>query len=269
MMNSGIAVLALVVLATMAQADDYISPNNDRVRVSIGVMRTSAATDLQINSSAKVPGTEISGENDLGLRRANFRPKFQAVVRVATRHRLFFDYFTLDRIGNRTLTGTPIAFRNAILLPGDPVQTDLSLRMLTLTYGYSFWHGEKFELAGTLGINDTQISARARVQTETRHIDQRESQAGPFPTPGVDVTWALSKRFYLEGSAKYLRVAAQATTGSLGMYEFDAFYRYRPNVSFALGYNKLKAYLSATQSSQSGLFNFDAKGPTLFVRVAF
>jgi len=269
MMNSGIAVFALALVTTLAQADDYLSPTNDRLRVSIGVMRTSAATDIRIDASPKLPGTEISAENDLGLRRANTRPKFQAMVRVATRHRLFFDYFTLDRTGNKTLTGTPIAFRNAILLPGDPVQTDLSLRMLTLTYGYSFWHGEKLELAGTFGISDTQIAARARVQTETRHIDQREDQAGPFPTPGLDATWALSKRFYLDASAKYLRVAVQHTTGSLSMYEFDAFYRYRPNVSFALGYNNLKARLSATQSSQSGFFDFDAKGPTLFVRVAF
>ena len=59
------------------------------------------------------------------------------------------------------------------------------------------------------------------------------------------------------------------TDGSLGFLEFDALYRLRPNVSFALGYNVAKAHLSSTQAKQSGSYDLHADGPEFFVRVAF
>jgi hypothetical protein len=55
----------------------------------------------------------------------------------------------------------------------------------------------------------------------------------------------------------------------VGIYEFDALYRYRPNVSFAVGYTDVRARLSSTQTSQSGFFNFSTKGPEMFFRIAF
>jgi len=269
MIKNGMAVLALLLVASLAHADDYLSPTNERVRLSLGFMHMSSATDVRLDSSTGVPGTPLNAESVLGLDRSDFEPKFQAMVRVAERHRLRFDYFTLDRTGQRTLSGAPILFRDVVLQAGDPVQSSLSLRTLGITYEYSVVHREKFELAATLGVNVTDISARARVSTETRHVDQREDQAGPFPTVGIDATYVLSKRFYLDGRAQYLKVSVDHLDGSLGFYELDALYRLRPNVSFALGYNVVKANLSSIQARQSGYFDFDSKGPELFVRVAF
>ena len=47
-------------------------------------------------------------------------PRFQAMVRVGERHRLRFDYFTLDRTGQTTRHRQPIVFRDVMLQPGDP-----------------------------------------------------------------------------------------------------------------------------------------------------
>ena len=57
--------------------------------------------------------------------------------------------------------------------------------------------------------------------------------------------------------------------GSLGIYELDALYRLRPNISFALGYSMFKASLVSAQTKQAGSFNFNSKGPEFFVRIAF
>jgi hypothetical protein len=143
------------------------------------------------------------------------------------------------------------------------------MRTLGITYEYSFLHREKFELAATLGINDTDISARARVATQTRHVDQQEDQAGPFPTIGLDSTYVLSKRFYFDARAQYFKAAVDHLTGSLGFYEFDAVYRLGPNISFALGYTATKATLDSRQTNTSGYFDFGSKGPEFFVRIAF
>jgi hypothetical protein len=268
MIKNGTAALALMLVATLAHADDYLSPTNERFRLSLGAMHLSTTTDIRLDSSAGVQGTPINAENVLGLDSSDFEVKFQAMVRVGERNRLRFDYFTLDRTGQATLT-SPLIFRDVVLQIGDPVESSLSMRTLGITYEYSFIHREKFELAATAGVNDTDISAQARVSTQFRHVNQTEDEAGPFPTLGLDSTYVISKRFYLDARAQYFKVAIDHLDGSLGIYEFDALYRLRPNVSFALGYTSVKATLESRKSSNSGYFDFDTKGPEFFVRVAF
>jgi hypothetical protein len=268
MIKNGMAVLTLALIAALAHADDYLSPTDERVRLSLGVMHVSSTTAIRLDSGQGVPGTPIDAENVLGVDSSDFEPKFQAMVRVGERHRLRFDYFTLDRTGQTTL-GAPIVFRDVVLLTKDPVQANLSLRTLGINYEYSFIHREKFEVAATFGINDTDISVRAKVSTQTRHVDQREDQAGPIPTIGLDSTYVLSKRFYFDARAQYFKIAVDHLDGSLGFYELAALYRLRANISFAFGYTAAKARLDSRQTKDSGYFNFDSKGPEVFVRIAF
>jgi hypothetical protein len=262
------AALTLAFFATLAHADDYLSPTEERVRLSLGVIRTSNTTDLQIDSSTGVAGTPINAEDQFGLDKSDYDPKFQAMVRVEERHRLRFDFFQLDRTGSTSVT-EPIIFRDVVLQPGDPLNSNLSLSTFSITYEYSFFHTEKYEVAATFGITETDISARARVTTPTRHVDQTEDQAGPFPTAGIDATFVLSKRWYVDGRAEYMHLSYNDLSGSLGYGEFDVLYRLRPNISFALGYNIVRANLESSQAAQGGYFDFTSKGPEFYVRVAF
>lgn len=259
----------MALLAQSAQADgDYISPTDERVQISLGAMHVTSTTSLRADSNAGTPGTQINGERNFGLDKSDFEPEFQAVVRVTERQRLSFDYFTLDRSGGIT-TATPIVFRNVVFQPGEPLQTQMSLRTLGITYAYSFWHSEKLEIAATLGVHATDISAMAKVQTQTAHITQADDQAGPVPTLGADATWVLSKRFYIDGRAQYLNVHVGNLDGSLGFYELNTLYRFRPNVSFALGYTAVRARIASTQATQAGFFDLNTKGPQMFVRIGF
>ena len=261
-------VASLVLAANLARADDYLSPTHERVRLSLGAEFLSNATNLRFDSSSGLEGTPINAENDLGLDKSSVEPKFQAMVRVGERHRLRFDYFTLDRTGQTTIT-SPIVFRDVILQVGDPVQTTMSLRSLGISYEYSFIHRERFELAATIGINDTDLSARARVSTQTRHVNQSEDQAGPFPTLGLDGTYLVSKRFYFDARAQYFKVAIDHISGTVSFFELAGLYRLRPNVAFALGYTSARADVDSRQTTSGGFFNLSSKGPEFFVRVAF
>ena len=268
MSKNAMALLTLALFATLAHAEDYLSPTEERVRLSLGAVHLTNKTSLQLDSSTGVPGTPVSGEDNFGLDKSDFEAKIEAMLRGGERHRLWFDYFSLDRTGQTTVT-QPIIFRDVLLLPGDPLNSTLSLRTLGITYGYSFLHTDKYEVAATIGVNDTDISARARVTTQTRHVDQTEDQAGPFPTVGLDATYVVSKRFYFDGRAQYFKVRINDLDGSLGLYELDALYRLRPNISFALGYSAVRAHLVSTQLKDSGYFNLNSSGPEFFVRVAF
>src|ERR1700688_229505 len=124
MIKNGMAVLTLALITTLAHADDYMSPTDERVRLSLGFMHVTSTTNLRLDSSAGVPGTQVNAEHVLGLDGSDFEPKFQAMVRVGERHRLRFDYFTLDRTGNATPRSS-IVFRDVTLQAGEPVQTNL------------------------------------------------------------------------------------------------------------------------------------------------
>jgi hypothetical protein len=263
---AGLIVLAL--FATLTHAEDYLSPTEERVRLSLGAVRVSNKTEFQIDSSAGVPGTPINAEDQFGLDKSDYEAKIEAMVRAGERHRLRFDYFSLDRTGQLDVT-QPIVFRDVILQKGDPLNSDLSIRTFGITYEYSFLHSDRFELAATAGIHDTDISARARVQTQARHVDQAEDHAGPVPTLGLDATYVVSKRFYFDARAQYFRIRIDDLDGSLGIYEVDGLYRLRPNISFAVGYSSLRARLTSAQARQTGFFNFNSSGPEIFVRVAF
>jgi hypothetical protein len=114
-----------------------------------------------------------------------------------------------------------------------------------------------------------QIQATAKVTTDAVHLDQTEDEAGPFATPGIAATWAMSRRFYVDARVQYLSLHVKDLDGSLGMAELDALYRFRPNVSFGLGYTEVKAHLASVKQDNSGLFDFNTKGPEFFIRVAF
>jgi hypothetical protein len=260
---------SLIAAAGPARADDYLSPVNERVRLSMGVTMLSNNTDLRLDSSTGLQGTPVNAEDDLGLDKSSVEPKFQAMVRVGERHRLRFDYFTLDRTGQTTITDNPIVFRDVVLQVGDPVTTSMSLRSLGISYEYSFIHRERFELAGTIGINDTDLSARVHVATETRHVYQAEDQAGPFPTLGLDGTYVVSKRFYFDGRLQYFKAHVDHIDGTVSFLELAGLYRLRPNVAFGLGYTSARADIESRQTNKSGYFDLTSRGPEFFVRIAF
>ncbi|MDE2305219.1 MAG: hypothetical protein KGL34_06640 [Gammaproteobacteria bacterium] len=271
---AALAAFVFVTAAGAAHADSaYPNPIDDRIRLSLGAAYYSTSTAVRVDSSSGATGTYLNAEKDLGLAPHSFEPRFELLVRAGERHRIRFDYFSLVR--NRTTTlnlssaQTPIVFRDVQLLNGDPVQTDLDIRAFGVGYGYSFWRSRRLEIAATFAVHEIDISARERVQTATRHVDQREDQAGPFPTLGLDATWVASRRFYFEGRAQYLKLAVDHMTASLGEYEFNALYRFRPNLSVALGVQAVHAMLVSRQRANSGRFDFDSKGPQLLVRLAF
>ena len=264
-----VAALLLWLCAPFAHAENYLSPTEERVRLSLGFEYLSSTTNLRIDpSNGLTSGTPVNAEDTFGLDKHDFEPKFQLMVRVGERNRLRFDYFTLDRSAHATLAQT-VVFRDVTLLPDDPVSSNLSMSALGIAYGYSFVHMEQFEVAATLGVNITDLSAQARVNTPTRNVDQKTDQAGPLPTLGLDATWVISKRFYIDGRAQYIRANIDDIDGSLGIYELNALYRLRPNIAFAVGYTMVRSNLESTKRSDAGEFDFNTKGPQVFVRVAF
>src|SRR5450631_2293134 len=80
--GSFVAAAALSLPTAAARADgDYLSPTEDRVRVSLGIQQVGATTAFEYDNANGTPGSLIDGENLLGLERRRIEPKFEVEVR--------------------------------------------------------------------------------------------------------------------------------------------------------------------------------------------
>jgi len=179
--------LALSLAATLVHADDYLSPTNERVRLSLGFMHLSSTTDLRLDSGQGLPGTSINAEDVFGLDSSDFEPKFQAMVRVGERHRLRFDI--LLWIGPADHAHRPgrvpecgVADRRSGEFQLEHAHARHHLRILVSP-------SREIRTGRNHRRHDTDISARARVATQTRHVDPARRPGRPIPDarPGFDL----------------------------------------------------------------------------------
>src|SRR4029077_17545818 len=65
--KSGWRLAALALFATLAHAEGYLSPTEERVRPSLGVVHYSNQTNFELDSSAGGLGTPVNAESQFGL----------------------------------------------------------------------------------------------------------------------------------------------------------------------------------------------------------
>ena len=259
MMKYGIAALGLALLAALRACGRRLHQSDRRPRARVARRHSTCppSTTLQVDSSTGVPGTVINGENQFGLDSSDFEPKFQVMVRAGERNRLRFDYFTLDRTGNATVA-EPIVFRDAraaarrpAAVAAQPAPAQPHLRLFLLAQREARARGD----AGHHRRRHSRRRPRCRPTPSARQSDAKTA-AGPFPTPGIDATWVAEQALLFRRPRPIPgRLHVNNLDGSLGILELDALYRFRPNVSFALGYTDVKAHLSRPRQSNSAAFS--------------
>jgi hypothetical protein len=253
--------------ALHAHAEDhYRNPIDDRFRLTGGGFVASTATSLQLDGAVPNSGTLINLEDDLGLRGSTTLPDVEIMIGMRDRHRVRLNYFKLDRAANQILA-RPLVIRGDTYNIGDLAESTFNLRMLSLTYSYAFIHNPRVDLAASLGLNVVEFNARAVVRA--RALDQSESNAGPFPTIGLDALVPISRRFYGEARAEYLKVKIQNFEGSAENLHANVVYRFRENLAFGVGYRKFNINVSSSEVGDTGQVELDNSGAEAFLRLSF
>jgi hypothetical protein len=278
--RSGLTFLALAILAGVraagaadAAADDAYpapqpnaSPISDHFALSGIYFLGHASTTGYINPSNGLAGTYFSAEHDLGVTDQAYQPRIEIMFRLEQRGRLRVDFFDLRRNGD-VFVDRNIQFGNVTFLTGDQVQSSFNWRQMDLTYTYSFLRNERFELGAGLGVNLIEAEASAQIPGTPNRADF--TGATVFATLAFDGTWAISRFWSLNARAQYLDLSTGSISGALGEYHADVQYRWRRNVAFGLGYDRLLADLTVRDHNPSGLLDLMIRGPQAFVRVSF
>ena len=248
-------------------ARPFATPINDRFALRVSYFPGSVTTDLRLDDSDGNPGTELSAEDDLGLRDKPSEVRVEALLRVLERHRVRVDYFNLRRRGDEVLA-RDIAFGDETCAVDDRVLSTLEWKQLNFTYLYSIVRNQRFELGGGFGLHLFQGEARARVPA--RLVQENQSGSVAFPTIALDASLRLAKRFSVNARANYLSGHIDDSDGKISDYHADVQYRWARNFALGLGYSKMKTKLDVVDPGDlSGRLVMDVDGPELFFRASF
>lgn len=113
---------------------------------------------------------------------------------VGARHRLHVDFYDLSRDGDNRL-GQDLQVGNDVYPTGTDVETDLGLQLYTLTYGYSFFQDDRFDVAVTFGLHG--LRTRVGLEAADLGVDKSERFFLPVPMPGLRADFALTPSFWL------------------------------------------------------------------------
>jgi hypothetical protein len=241
------------------------SPITDRLALRGIYYQPAVTTQLRYDSSTGVTGSLLSAENDLLFDNKMNQGNLEFMFRMLDRHRIRADFFTSSRSSAQLLTRT-ILFGDDVYQVSDRLNSKLDLKMLNVTYNYSFIKLDRVELSIGLGLH--LLQAEGKLEVPTRFLRESFDVAGPLATLSADATWRMTRRFSANLRAQYMGGNVDDTDASFSIYHGDVQFRVRPNMALGLGYSQTTIDLTSTSPDFTGLVLLEFKGPEAFVRVS-
>ncbi|HEX6396411.1 MAG TPA: hypothetical protein VFZ95_03225 [Steroidobacteraceae bacterium] len=242
------------------------SPINDHFYVRGTYFPASVTTTLQLDSSATIQGTTLSGEDDLGLDDKVDQGRMEFDIRLRDNNHVRIDYFKLDRFAQQPLP-RDIVFGDFTFPEGTTFRSKLDWRVFTLTYTYSFLHTERFE--GGLGLGVHLIEAHAEGEEPGTLNREKADEVGIFPTIAATLAYRISKRWSITLRGQQFSANPEDFEGKMADYHGDLQYRWKKNFAIGLGYSKIQTNLQVFDEDQPLLFDLDTSGPEIFFRASF
>src|SRR5262245_7538153 len=159
------------------------------VEINVGTYLAGMDSKLQVQSDSGLGGL-IDFEDLLGLKDYDLGLRFGGSVALAKRHRLHLDLFDLSRKGDEQLQ-QEVVFKGTTYPAGSDVDTTLGFQMGSLTYGFSFFQDDRFNLAVTLGVHV--IHTVAKLEADSLGLSEIERFYLPVPLPGLRMDFALTR----------------------------------------------------------------------------
>ncbi len=246
------------------------SPIHDRFYILGAFYSPVVHTDVRIDPTTGVPpgtlGTPVNAERDLGLPARLHQGRVELMFRLRERNKLRVEYYEADRSATETLANG-IVFGDQTFLAGQTVQTSINWRSFGLTYTYSLYRSDTFEVGTGVGLYALQAEALGAVPATGQQTDKSEAEA--VPTLPLDLTWAISRRFSVNARGNYLKAAISGFNGSFTNLHGDLQYRWNPYFSLGLGFTSMRISLSGESASIPGAVSMSYKGPEAFVRFSY
>jgi hypothetical protein len=237
----------------------------DRFRIEVNLFGASPKTQMRVDESPTLPGTEISAEDDLGLDDFQLLPQVELTLLPGERHLVRLSAFAMHRSANK-LIEQEISFDNEDYVIGERVDSLLNLTMFGLTYGYRFVVHRRAELSATFGLQIADVEANAVVRS--RVVRESESGVAPLPLLGFEGRFDFTQRWAVEARAQYLTVNEDQVNGSILDGRLALTWRLNPYLALGLGYRRFRIDVDSADEDTPGFVDLSVDGPLLFVRAS-
>ena len=244
------------------------SPIHDRFYILGAYYSPVVHTDVRIDPSTPpgALGTPVNAERDLGLPSRLHQGRVEFMFRLRERNKLRVEYYEADRSATQPLAND-IVFGDQTFLAGQVVQTQINWRSFGLTYTYSIYRSDRFEVGTGLGVYFMEAETMGSVPATGQATDK--SAAEPLPTLPLDLTWVISQRFAATARGNYVKAAISGFNGSFTQLHADLQYRWNPNFSIGVGFTSMRLDLSGEANTVPGFVDMSFKGPEAFVRFSY
>ncbi|HXY76422.1 MAG TPA: hypothetical protein VEH54_05895 [Steroidobacteraceae bacterium] len=226
-------------------------------------------TNLRVDPSPPIPGvmgTPVNAEDDLGLPDRQPQVTVELMFRMRNRNKVRLGYFESNRSGSKVLEND-VRFGNEIFAHGELVDSSINFRMFDLTYTYSFYRSDRFEIGTGLAAYFVQLDAMGLVPATFQQ--QSVSAAEPIPALPLDFTWVISSRFAVTARGAYMTATLNGFHGWIVDSEETIQYRWLRNFAIGLGYTSTRMSLTKSTGSSPGVFGLSIGGLEAFVRFSF
>jgi len=182
-------------------------------------------TDLQIRfdpSSLKV-GTEVDWDQRFGLADSH-RFRVDGLWRFRPRHHLRFLYTDYSQTDGARID-KEIQWGDELIPVNSDVTGRLGFEIIELAYEYTVLKRPTYEVAASLGVHYTALSAEliatlTSAGAGSRTVGGEAPVDAPLPVVGLRGLWHLGKNVYLDAQVQYFSLTVNDIAGSLG---YDAF----------------------------------------------
>jgi hypothetical protein len=237
----------------------------DRLRIEVNLFGASPTTDLRVDESPTLPGTEINAEDDLGLEDFKLLPQVELTLLPGEHHLVRLSAFAIHRSAEKRIE-KPISFDDEDYLVNERVDSLLNITMFGLTYGYRFLVHQRSEITATIGVQIADVEANAVVRS--RVLRESESGVAPLPLIGVEGRFDITPRIAAEARVQYLTVGIDEVDGSILDARLGVSWRFNPYLTMGLGYRTFRIDVDSQDEGTPGFVDLSVGGPLLFVRAS-
>lgn len=256
--------------ALRAEKDEIASPVSDHFYMRGSYYQAAVASELRLSSTGALPdaldGDLVGLEDDYGLDDVIDQASIEFDIRMRNRNHLRVNYFKMNRFGE-VLAARDAQVGDFDIVTGDRIRTKFDWRVLSLTYTYSLFKGERFEAGAGIGahIVETQYEISEPGTTSREEL----SDVNPFATIAVNAAYRISKRWAITARAQAYTLDKDEYEATMQDFHADIQYRWRKNFAVGLGYSRLYSEFIYNDTDQPFEFSMDTAGPELFFRASF
>ncbi|MFQ5936349.1 MAG: hypothetical protein ACE5LB_08080 [Acidiferrobacterales bacterium] len=255
---------AIVWKPAIAETESNFWMANDRASINVGVFLPTMSTEVRLSSSTLGLGTRFSLENDLGMDDEPTVPRIEGYYRFTRRHRIDYSLQDLSRDAT-TVLQRDIQYGDVIFPAGTQVASNFDLKVLKVSYMYSFFQTRTWDLGFTAGLYGFDFDGS--IVAPAARLVERDEEFAPFPMVGIRATYALKPVLFLKGSFEYFEIDRSDVEAEVTDIWVALEYKTGKKLGIGIGYNDFDLDGEDKEDRDEVSLKYD--GFMLYAKIAF